>query len=390
MQPIISLPNKRIGSIDILRGAVMVLMALDHTRDYFTNASYDPLDLSQTTPQLFLTRWITHFCAPVFVFLAGTSAYLSKVRRGSTKSMSWFLFTRGLWLVFIELTIVNWSWTFDITIYNFFLQVIWAIGLSMMALSLLIYLKPLHVGIVGLSIILLHNSLDGIHAESLGSFGTVWKILHEQGFIPWGINRGVFVAYPVLPWIGVMACGYAFGMVYQRPIEKRIKILFVLGGVCFLLFLILRGFNIYGNPTPRHSYDVWWKTVLNFMDCRKYPPSLLYVLMTIGPAFWILGLLEKVKNKFSDVLTVYGNVPFFYYVLHIPLIHIIALWVAWIGKYSTDTLIGLNLFQPNPNWGFGLGVVYLVWIIVIIILYFPCKWYMNVKKKKKNWWLSYL
>ena len=140
MQPIISLPNKRIGSIDILRGAVMVLMALDHTRDYFTNASYDPLDLSQTTPQLFLTRWITHFCAPVFVFLAGTSAYLSKVRRGSTKSMSWFLFTRGLWLVFIELTIVNWSWTFDITIYNFFLQVIWAIGLSMMALSLLIYL----------------------------------------------------------------------------------------------------------------------------------------------------------------------------------------------------------------------------------------------------------
>jgi uncharacterized membrane protein len=389
MPPPISLPQNRISSIDILRGLVMVIMALDHTRDYFTNVSFDPLDLTQTSPALFLTRWITHFCAPVFVFLAGTSAFLSLSKR-KHKEAAWILFTRGLWLIIVELVIINWSWTFEINFSNYFVQVIWAIGCSMIVLSALVFLKPMYVGIIGLLIIFSHNLLDGVTSSDFGSFGFVWKILHEKGFIPMGNNGGLFVAYPILPWIGTMAAGFAFGQLYRFPFEQRIKSLLILGASCFGVFLILRGFNIYGDPNQWSVQNTWWKTIFNFVDCRKYPPSLLYLLMTIGPAFWVLAILEKINNKATDFFKVFGSVPFFYYLLHVPLIHLLAVATAYFGNYSSFSLFGQNLFAPNPNWGFHLGIVYLVWVIVVAILYYPSRWFMKIKKKQKNWWLSYL
>jgi uncharacterized membrane protein len=387
----LSAPAKRIHSIDILRGFIMVIMALDHTRDFFSSLSYDPLDLAQTTPQMFLTRWITHFCAPIFVFLAGTSAFLSLAKRNSKKKASAFLLTRGLWIVFLELVVINLSWTFDIHYTHLFVQVFWAIGWSMIFLAALIWLPIKWVAAIGLSMILFHNAFDGVAPQNFGSAGWLWSMFHEGGFVPFGKTAGLFFAYPLIPWIGVMAVGYAFGTIYKKEAALRKKILLQIGLACIALFVVLRWSNAYGNDGDWVTYEVWWKTVLSFINCTKYPPSLLYLLMALGPGIIALAFLENTDNKVSRFFTVYGKVPMFYYLLHVPIIHGLAMIVAvFNGSNVSRFTQSLFFAAPDPTWGFSLPVIYMVWLFVVLLLYAPCLWFMRVKARRKDWWLSYL
>lgn len=379
--------TQRIKSIDILRGIVMIIMALDHTRDFYSNIRFDALDLNQTSVALFLTRWITHFCAPVFVFLSGTSAYLYLSKGKTKKQASVFLFTRGLWLIFIELAIINLSWSFDIT-YSFLgVQVIWAIGWSMIFLSALVYLKPVYIGLIGILIIGLHNSLDNIHAESFGKFKYLWSFLHEQNFYSYDNgNRFFGIIYPVIPWIGVIAAGFWFGTLYNMQAQKRKDILFRLGVFCLLLFVVLRYSNIYGDLNIWTKQPNWYFTLLSFINCSKYPPSLLFLLITLGIAFIVLALLENAENKLLHIALVYGKVPFFYYILHIVVIHASAIMVAAI--MGTNTPVAFS--NTETTWGFNLPGVYIAWILIVAALYLPCYWFMKLKQRRKDWWLSYL
>lgn len=391
MQIASPLPSKRIQSIDILRGFIMVIMALDHVRDFFSSLTYDPLDLTQTTPQMFLTRWITHFCAPIFVFLAGTSAFLSFGKHGSKKKASLFLLKRGLWIIFLELVIINLSWTFDVYYTVLLVQVFWAIGWSMLFLSLLVWLPVRLIAAIGLAMILFHNALDGIRPESFGSAGWLWMMLHAGGFVPFSETSGLFFGYPLIPWVGVMAVGYAFGKIFKMESEVRRRLLLRIGLICVFLFIVLRFSNLYGNNGDWVTYEVWWKTVFSFVDCTKYPPSLLYLLMTIGPGIIALSFLENSSNKLSGFFMVYGKVPMFYYLLHVPIIHSLALLIAAMkGSDVSRFFHSLFLAKPDPSWGFDLPVVYLVWALVVVLLYYPCRWFMRLKERRKDWWLSYL
>ncbi|MCA0933410.1 heparan-alpha-glucosaminide N-acetyltransferase domain-containing protein [Lutimonas saemankumensis] len=391
------LKSSRIESIDILRGLVMVLMALDHVRDYFHLGAIvsDPLDLETTTPLLFLTRYITHFCAPVFVFLTGTSASLYGQSR-SKKQLSRFLFTRGLWLIFVEIVIMNFLWWFDPE-YSFInLQVIWAIGLCMIFLSVLIYLPYKWLLILALVIVFGHNSLDSISTSGYSFTSILWYIFHQQQFLPVGESRMIGFFYPVLPWIGVMALGYNFGFLYRKGFDPviRKRYLIFLGISTITLFLLIRFINVYGDPEPWHKQKNFLFTWFSFMNVNKYPPSLLYILITIGPTFLVLSLIENLKSKITDVLVVFGRVPFFYYVLHVFLIHTAALLtLIALGKDWKLMIFDQASFTTNKmvNYGYSLGVVYLVWVLIVGILYPLCHKYMRYKLgNPKKWWLSYL
>ncbi len=377
-----------------MRGLVMVVMALDHVRDFFSSYNFEPTDLEKTNVLLFLTRWITHYCAPTFMFLAGTSAFLYG-NRGRTKGeLSRFLWTRGLWLVVLELTWVRFGWTFNL---NFLSAnggaTIWAIGWSMVALAGLVYLPMTAIAAVGLGMVFLHNTLDGVSPDAFGSLGWFWRILHAGGPFPtW--NGGSFSAsYPLIPWIGVMASGYVFGQLYTWPAGRRQKWLLSLGAAMIALFLILRLPNLYGDasrwsPQPNPVFSVF--SVLN---CTKYPPSLLYLLMTLGPVMCLLCLFERVRTEPIRPLLVFGRVPMFYYLLHLPLIHGLALLVeSLLGKHDAVKLLaGSSPFTSLPaDYGFSLGVVYFVWVAIICALYLPCRWFMNLKARRRDWWLSYL
>jgi len=381
----------RLDSVDLLRGIAMVLMALDHARDFFHYARFDPLDLTQTTPILFITRWITHHCAPTFIFLAGTGAFLSLGRGKSKPELARFLLTRGLWLVFLELTVVRFGWLFNFHYSFAFGQVIWAIGWSMVALAGLIFLPRLALAAIAIGMIAFHNLFDGIVPSSLGAFGWLWQILHVQSPITYAPGCVFFVIYPLIPWIGVMAAGYLFGGILRKDERERRKTLYRLGVGLIGAFIVIRVINLYGDPHPWAPQGDAVMTVLSFINTHKYPPSLLYVLMTLGPAIAVLPLLERWKGKVADFLTVFGRVPLFYYVLHIPLIHLVAV----VAAYMTGINAGF-LFSNSPpgswnvEYGFSLGVVYLVWIAVILLLYLPCRWFADVKRRRKESWLSYL
>jgi uncharacterized membrane protein len=383
--------NTRIRSIDVLRGIIMVIMALDHVRDFYTNVPFDPLDLSKTSPLLFFTRWITHFCAPTFIFLSGVSAYLSLAKRSTNNAAAIFLLKRGLWLLLLEFTVIGFGWMLDIGFHTILAQVIWAIGCSMIFLSLLLFLKlkPQIIGLIGLVFIFGHNALDQVKAESLEGFKLGWMILHEQGFYQLNSYQSVFMVYPLVPWIGVMAAGYYFGTLFQLEPPVRRRLFFRTGLGCIALFILLRGFNSYGDPFPWQIQEIWWKNILAFIRCQKYPPSLLYLLMTLGISIVARALLERADNKLTRFFTVYGRVPFFYYIPHIYLIHISQVIIAFSLGFTMQDLI--NAFQGNPGrWGFDLPVVYLVWVIVVLVLYFPCRWFMKLKQRRKDWWLSYI
>jgi uncharacterized membrane protein len=385
--------RRRLDSVDLLRGVVIVVMALDHVRDYFTRAAhlFDPADLTRTTAPLFLTRWITHFCAPTFVFLAGASAFLYGSRPGRTRNeLARFLLSRGLWLVFIELTVVRLAWQFNFNYHFFNIQVIWAIGWSMVALGALVFLPIRVVGVIGVVMIATHNLLDGIGASPLmvapGVFGHasvtdwLWSILHV---------RNAPVTYPLIPWIGVMAAGYSFGPVLQHAPDRRRRELLGLGTLLVVGFILLRAINVYGDAQRWSTQSSSLFTFLSFLNTTKYPPSLLYLLMTLGPAILSLVLFERLRGPVARFFIVYGRVPFLFYVAHLYLIHALVLLFA---AFRGDDLHGYLVFwrlMPE-SWGYSLGVAYAVWILVVLALYPLCRWFAGVKARRRDAWLSYL
>lgn len=353
---------------------------------------FDPTDLTRTTTALFLTRWITHFCAPVFCFLAGTGAFLSLGRGKTKRDLSWFLLTRGLWLVLLELTLVNFGWTFQLAPHGFFIQVIWALGWSMVCLAALIHLPLWAVAAFGLIMIAGHNLLDPMTPAVWGAWGDLWKILHVPGRVQITENYRLFVAYPLIPWIGVMAVGFAFGALVRNERTERRRILLWLGLGLTLVFLILRATNLYGDPQPWKPQTSGVFTVLSFLDCTKYPPSLLYLLMTLGPALVALSIFDRELGRWARPVIVFGRVPLFYYLLHLPLIHLLAGLITYVRQGNADG-IWHGPFGPGPadpeNFGFKLLGVYAVWLAVILLLYPLCRWFADLKQSRREAWLSY-
>ena len=389
--------TNRIESIDLLRGLVMIIMALDHVRMYFAFGTWyaEPTNLATTTPLLFFTRWITHFCAPVFVFLAGTSAFLYGMRKSNVRKIAWFLFTRGMWLVFVELVIVNFAWTFDVT-YSFrILQVIWAIGMSMVALSALVFLPNHLIFAIGLIFVFGHNLLDDVTVRGSSVRDMLWYALHQPNSVFMDGTLVNFV-YPVLPWIGLMALGYAAGALYgpSFPSEQRRRWLFLAGISATALFLLLRGFHLYGEPRDWQTQNSLLFSVMSFLNTTKYPPSLHFLLMTMGPALIFLAALEPIRNRLIQPVIVFGKVPFFFYILHLYVIHAFAmLLLIYEGHDSREYILSAEAIISGTLSSFGLrlGAVYIIWITIVILLYPLCRWYQDVRERHPSkWWLRYL
>lgn len=379
----------RLDSVDLLRGLVMVLMALDHTRDFFAAGGFNPRDVHD--PALFLIRWVTHFCAPVFVFLAGTSAFLYRARGRTTRAVSWFLFTRGLWLVLLEVTIVRFAWTFSVLPELLLLQVIWAIGISMIVLSGLIHLPHWAIVTFGIGMIAGHNLLDGIQAEHFGELGWLWHILHQPALLHPTADVAVFALYPLIPWIGVMAAGYGLGPIILLETASRRRWLVGLGGAVTLGFVVLRAANVYGDPAPWVVHDNLSATVLSFLNNEKYPPSALYLAMTLAPALIALAAFESARGKLAGLFILFGRVPLFYYVAHLLLLHTLAVVFAAATHGDVAWLFGgLPLEAKSAGYGLGLPAVYLMWLVVVALLYLPCRWFAEVRRRRNDWWLSYL
>lgn len=389
--------SARIESIDLLRGLVMIVMALDHVRDYFHADAflYDPTDLSKTSVILFFTRWITHFCAPVFIFLAGTSAFLIGTRK-SKRELSVFLLKRGLWLVFLELTIVNFAWFFNAQFSLITLFVIWALGIGMILLAACIHLPFKITLLLGAAMVVGHNALDSFHVEGNDINAILWSMLHQfQGF-PLSENYFLFVGYPLVPWVGVMLLGYCFGVFYRSDYTQadRKRNLLYIGSALLILFVLIRFINGYGDPNPWSVQSNPVFTVLSFLNVTKYPPSLLYILVTLGPAILWLTVSENFAGRISQGIKILGRVPMFYYLLHLYLIHILAVIAALLTGYDASDMVFNTWVTNSPNlvgYGFSLWVVYAVWIAVVVILYPLCKWYDDYKAAhRQKWWLSYL
>ncbi len=391
--PAIPRATSRLDSIDLLRGLVMVLMALDHTRDFFHNGIHqniDPLNEATGSIALFFTRWMTHFCAPVFIFLAGTGAFLSSTRGKSKRDLSRFLFTRGLWIVFLELTWIHWAgWSFAINLREHWGIVIWAIGWSMVVLAALVHLPTVAITSFGVALIVLHNAFDTLQPEAFGALGWLWQVLHAGGTfqIPGGITFGA--GYPLIPWIGVMAIGYSFGTVMLREPAARQRWLLRVGLNLTVIFFLLRFTNLYGDAQLWTSQPTGFRTVLSMLDCTKYPPSLCYLLMTLGPAAILLALLDRKTPSFLEPLLVFGRVPMFYYLLHLPLIHGLAVAVNFLRHDRADWLYGISPAKAPPDAGFDLVWVYLAWLVVLVVLYPACHWFADLKRRRRERWLSY-
>jgi uncharacterized membrane protein len=400
----------RLDSLDLLRGLVMVIMALDHVRDYFshsflTNPPTDPTDLSQTTVALFLTRWVTHFCAPTFVFLAGTGAFLSGTRGKSTRALSWFLLTRGLWLVLLDVTLVRLGWNFNLDYsHEFGGGVIWVIGWSMVILSALVFLPTSAVAVFGIALVAFHNFLDGRSAQDVALPQWLWVILHSPAqftLLP-PLHLGGFdipeikfvTGYSLLPWLGVLTAGYGFGALFLLDQPQRRKQLLGLGLSLTLVFIVLRYANGYGDSRTWSPQKDAVFTALSFLNCQKYPPSLLFVLMTLGPAIAALSLFERDCGPLGKFFVIFGRVPLFYYLLHIPLIHglVVAIDYARYGysPYLHEAPWSLPRDNLPPDYGFDLPVVYLIWIGVVLFLFPICWWFAGVKQRRREGWLSYL
>jgi uncharacterized membrane protein len=378
----------RLDSIDLLRGLVMLLMALDHTRDFFGASGANPRDVAE--PALFLTRWITHYCAPTFIFLAGISAWLYGARGRTTAELSRFLLTRGLFLILLEFTIIRFGWTFSLLSTNFLAQVIWAIGMSMVVLAGLVYLPRALVAIFALALIGGHNLLDGIRPDMLGSASWLWTILHQQGLLRLGSGVSVYVLYPLIPWIGVMAAGYVLGPVFQWDAERRRRLLLGFGAAVTSGFVLLRASNLYGDPAAWQVQDSALATVLSFINCEKYPPSLLYLMMTIGPALMLLAVFEGVSGRLAEWIKVYGRVPLMFYVAHIYLLHILA-GVMILATYTDVSWMFADGPPRKPaDYGLSLLGIYAIWLLALAMLWPLCRWFAALKARRREWWLSYL
>ncbi|QXU44165.1 DUF1624 domain-containing protein [Pedobacter sp. D749] len=387
--------SKRILSIDILRGLVMIIMALDHTRDFFHIGAMtgDPLNPETTTGMLFFTRWITHFCAPTFVFLSGLSAYLSAQNKTPAQASS-FLLKRGLWLIVIEIALITLGLTFN-PFYNFIiLQVIWAIGFSMIFLALFSRISYKTVLIIGLILVFGHNLFDLFPAPTDTNGGMILKIFFTASgtILPVSSTHLVGVFYAILPWTGVMFVGYGVGACYKKgyAAERRKRNLLIVGLLTIFVFISLRLINIYGDPAPRKEYHDFFKNLLAFFNVSKYPPSLQYTAMTLGPAMLFLAFTENLNNWFTRITAVYGAVPFFYYVLHFYLLHTLLVIVFFATGYTGKDIVQIPFWFRPATFGFGLPIVYSIWFCAVAALYLPCRWFKRYKENHKQWWLRYV
>ena len=392
-----ALTTKRITSIDLLRGLIMIIMALDHVRDYFHADAFmfDPLDLSKTTVILYFTRWITHFCAPIFVLLAGTSAFLSGQRK-TKKQLSFFLLTRGIWLMILEETVVNFEWFFNIHFNFFIFGVIWVLGLCMVLLAAVIFLPRKLILIFGLIMVAGHNLLDKTLVPENNTLGFFWGILHQQKVFQDG-SLHIAEFYHLIPWLGVMMLGYCLGSLFTGSFdpERRKKLLLRMGIGSWILFVIIRSINLYGDLYPWAVQGRPVLTLLSFLNIHKYPPSLDYLLVTEGFAMVFLSLTENVSNRLTKIISVFGRVPMFYYLCHLILIHLGAMLAAVLTGYHWNDMISFDNWITELSrlrgYGFGLGTVYIIWMVLILLLYPLCKKYDRYKSAhKEKWWLSYL
>jgi uncharacterized membrane protein len=386
---VVPLGQFRIESVDILRGAIMILMALDHTRDFLGITSVSPTDLSRTTAALFFTRWVTHFCAPVFFLLTGTGAYLS-LQRKSKRQLSRFLFTRGLWLIFLELTLFRClGFQFNFDYHVTLLNVLWALGWAMIVLSVLVRIPLSVTTALGLIMIAGHNLLDSIQSSN-----PVWSILHSPNFILKNPQHSVFIVYPLIPWVGVTAVGYSLGRIYAWTRNRRRTFLLRGGLGLTAAFVILRSLNVYGDPNPWNIQKSTFFTALSFLNTCKYPPSLLFLLMTLGPALVFLWAIDSRTPQLLRPVLIFGKVPMFYFLLHIPLIHLIAVLVCY-ARYGhvhwmfESPSISEFPFAAPPGWGFSLPIVFLIWVSVVIALYPLCQRFAALKQRRSDVWLSY-
>jgi uncharacterized membrane protein len=386
---------KRIHSIDIVRGIVMVIMALDHVRDmmHVDSITQSPTNLETTTPVLFFTRWITYLCAPAFVFLAGTSAYLSNKKKNSIQLSRSFLLKRGLYLIVLELVVVNFALYFDPGFHTVIFEVIATIGFGFIMLGLLLKASLKTIGIIGLVILFGHNLVAFIPFASGSSLKSVVSLFFSPGSFPLSAGSIFVMAYPPVPWLGIMLTGYASGKFFELPVEKRKRLFMKIGSFAILLFIGIRFINIYGDPAKWSSQKTGLFTFLSFMNVTKYPPSLLFCLVTLGIMFLLLALAETPMNKPGKMVSVYGKVPLFYFLIHFFLIHLMMLALMFLQGFSWSQMDFASGTFGRPKAvqsGVQLWVIYLIWIAVVIILYKPCLWYGNYKATHKHWWLKYM
>ena len=371
----------RVSSVDIVRGAIMVLMALDHVRDFVTNQRFPPEDLSRSTAALFATRWVTHFCAPAFSLLAGVGIGLWMRRGRSAAEASRFLATRGVWLVVLDLSVSAIGFQFGFRLIPAFALVLWALGWSMVVMAALVHLPRPAVAAIAIVTIVGHNLLDGVAPSPF------WRVLHVPGFV---IPGKLFVAYPLVPWFAVMALGYVLAEVYTWEPARRQRFLLVSGLFTTAAFVVIRYANGYGNPFPWSVQRSPALTVASFLNVLKYPPSLDFLLMTLGPILVALALLEGRRGRLLDWLSVYGRVPLFYYMLHIYVAHVLAMILAFIQGGELRRIPVVTDPGSIPVWyGVSLSGVYVAWAIVVVLMYFPCRWYAGVKARRNDWWIRY-
>lgn len=387
-------PSRRIDSVDFVRGVIMILMAIDHVRVYSGVPAGGP------DPGVFFTRWITHFVAPGFVFLAGTAAYLHGRKLGNRPALARFLFTRGAWLVLLELTVIRVSWTFNFDFANYMLAgVIWMLGVCMMLMAAAIFLPARVIAVTGVAIVALHNLTDVFRPriqELVGDAGPHWllKFAYMGGAVNIGGEGGppLLILYVIIPWIGVMMAGYAFGRLMEQSPEQRRAVVLRLGVAVTAAFVALRFLDVYGNPSQWR--DSQMPALFAFLNTAKYPASLLFLLMTLGPMFVLLGFAERWRGKAVDAITVFGRVPMFYYLLHIAVIHVAAMGVSLIREGSVNPWLFGNhpLAPPDVPDGYmwSLPLLYLVVALCVVALYFPCRWFARVRAAKRSPWLSYL
>ena len=399
----------RVEALDVVRGLVMVVMALDHVRDYVSSVPFDPVDMTQTYPALFFTRWITHFCAPGFSFFAGTGAFLSLARGKTPESLARFLATRGLFLIALEFFVLRFVWLFNLWPLGF-LATLWSLGVATLVLALLVRMRlgPGVIAAFGGVLVAAHNAFDFVDRLPLTGFASAaWKVLHTGGMIPFGTPPpgvplpGLFnveIGYPVIPWPGVMALGYAFGALLGKPRAERRRVVFALGFAATVAFVVLRLGNVYGDPRSWVPGMSGVMTLVAFLNCEKYPPSLAYLLMTLGPLLMTFALCDRPPGPAGRAVSVYGRVPMFFYVAHLPLIHALAVVVAAVqaGGFS-GPFVRWAAFQspsflipPPPGFGLSLPGVYVAWIAVVVALYVPCVRYGAFKSRSRATWTSYI
>ncbi len=385
----VSVGRLRVEAVDIVRGLAMVIMALDHTRDFF--GAGGRIDMAHATTALFFTRWITHFCAPTFFLLTGTSAHLALRRRSSKRELSRYLLTRGLWLMLLDVTLFRWlGLQFNFSSHVIILNVLWALGWAMVVLSLLVHLPRSAIAAFGILMIVCHNLLDPLRSSQ-----PLWIILHAQNFILRTPEHSILVVYPLIPWLGVTALGYSLGAIYAWTPERRKSLLLRCGIGMTAAFFVLRAIDAYGDPVPWTTGHSMLLTALSFLDTTKYPPSLLFLLMTLGPALILLAIFDGWTPAPMRPISIFGKVPLFYFLVHVPLVHLLAVVACWVrygqayGMFETPSVSQFPVAFPG-GWGFSLPVIYLVWIGIVLALYPVCSWFAAVKARRATPWLSYI